>query len=299
MTLEQLRIFVAVAAREHVTRAAADLHLTQSAVSAAIAALEARYATKLFDRVGRGIILTEAGRLFLVEARAVLARAEGAEKILIDLADLTRGSLKIAASQTIGNYWLPPLLHRFRCAHPGVALALAIDNTAGVARRVHEGEVDIGLVEGEVEDARLSVRAVAEDELALVAAPDHPWVKSGPPPGWRGARWVLREPGSGTRAMLEAALAAMGATIAAADVALELPSNEAVCAAVAAGAGVTLMSRLAVTCAVRAGALALAPAVLPRRRFYALHHRDYSMTRAQQAFLALIETAGAAPYQLR
>ena len=74
MTLEQLRIFVAVAQREHVTRAAADLHLTQSAVSAAIGALEARHATQLFDRIGRRIALTQAGRLFLIEARAVLAR---------------------------------------------------------------------------------------------------------------------------------------------------------------------------------------------------------------------------------
>ena len=75
MTLEQLRIFVAVAEREHVTRAARDLHLTQSATSAAVTALEARYATKLFDRVGRGIMLTDVGRVFLAEARAVLARA--------------------------------------------------------------------------------------------------------------------------------------------------------------------------------------------------------------------------------
>ncbi|MDU6674086.1 MAG: LysR family transcriptional regulator, partial [Bradyrhizobium sp.] len=80
MTLEQLRIFVAVAEREHVTQGARDLNLTQSATSAAIAALEARYATKLFDRVGRRIVLTEAGRLFLSEAKAVLARVHAAEK---------------------------------------------------------------------------------------------------------------------------------------------------------------------------------------------------------------------------
>jgi len=88
MTLEQLRIFIAVAQREHVTRAAVDLNLTQSAVSAAIAALEARHATQLFDRIGRRIALTQAGRLFLIEARAVLARATQAETALADLAGL-------------------------------------------------------------------------------------------------------------------------------------------------------------------------------------------------------------------
>src|ERR1044071_3704832 len=133
MTLEQLRIFVAVAEREHVTRAAMDLNLTQSATSAAIAALEARYAIKLFNRIGRRIELTQAGRLFLVEARAVLARAATAETVLDDIAGLKRGSLRLAASQTVGNYWLPPLMHRYRASYPGIALALTIGNTETVA----------------------------------------------------------------------------------------------------------------------------------------------------------------------
>src|SRR3982074_3537060 len=107
MTLEQLRVFVAVAERQHVTRAAAVLNLAQSAVSAAIAALEARHGAKLFHRVGRGVELTEAGALFLVEARAVLARAEAAELVLSELGNLKRGSLAGHASQTIASYWLP------------------------------------------------------------------------------------------------------------------------------------------------------------------------------------------------
>ncbi|MBN9270304.1 MAG: LysR family transcriptional regulator, partial [Mesorhizobium sp.] len=95
MTLEQLRIFVAVAEQEHLTRAARDLSLTQSATSAAIAALEARHATRFFNRVGRRIELNETGRLFLAEARAVLARAASAEAVLADLAGLKRGSLHL------------------------------------------------------------------------------------------------------------------------------------------------------------------------------------------------------------
>src|SRR6185312_15550431 len=144
MTLEQLRIFVAVAEREHVTQAARDLGLTQSATSAAFTALEARYATQLFNRVGRRIELTEAGRLFLVEARAVLARTADAETVLADLAGLRRGALAIAASQTVANYWLPPLLHRYRLACPGIAVSLAIGNTEMVAARVREGASDLG-----------------------------------------------------------------------------------------------------------------------------------------------------------
>src|ERR1700688_420687 len=108
MTLEQLRIFIAVAEKQHVTRAARELNLTQSATSAAIAALETRYGIKLFDRVCRGIVLTETGRALLNDAREAVARAKTAAQLLDDLPGLKRGSLSLAASQTVANYWLPP-----------------------------------------------------------------------------------------------------------------------------------------------------------------------------------------------
>jgi DNA-binding transcriptional LysR family regulator len=290
MTLEQLRIFVAVAEREHVTLAARDLNLTQSATSSAVAALEARYATKLFDRVGRRIALTEAGQLFLVEARAVLARARAAEKILIDLAALTRGSLALAASQTVANYWLPPVLQAYRSQYPGVTIGLAIDNTEGVARRIHDGAAEIGLIEGKIDDPLLTITPFAEDELILIAPPNHPWARRAgrQPDDLRQGPWVLREQGSGTRAIFEAALARFGLAPQDLDIALELPSNEAVCSAVAAGAGVTVVSKLVVACALKARVLTQVKLELPKRRFFALHHKEYSTTRAQQALLDLI-----------
>ena len=103
MTLERLRIFVAVAERDHVTAAARALNLTQSAVSNAIAALEAEHEVRLFDRVGRGIVLNETGRAFLPEAKAVLARAQAAEAALADMSALRRGRLAVFASQTIAS----------------------------------------------------------------------------------------------------------------------------------------------------------------------------------------------------
>jgi len=120
MTLEQLRIFVAVAEKQHVTQAARELNLTQSATSAAIASLEERYDIKLFDRIGRGIVLTHTGRTFLSEARAVLARARSAEQTLRDITALKGGKVVVAASQTVANYWLPPRLQAFQAAHPGI-----------------------------------------------------------------------------------------------------------------------------------------------------------------------------------
>ena len=296
MTLEQLRIFVAVAEREHVTRAARDLNLTQSATSAAIAALEARHATRLFNRVGRRIELTEAGRLFLVEARAVLARAASAEAVLADLAGLKRGSLRLAASQTVANYWLPPFMHRFQTLYPGISLKLTLGNTEQVAASVRDGFADLGFVEGEIDDPALSVMPAAEDEMVLVVGAGHPWANRSAiaPADLMATRWVLREPGSGTRAAFEEALEGLGIAPGELDVALELSSNEAVRTAVIAGAGASAMSRIVTEAAVAARRLGQKPLPFPKRRFLAIRHKERHLTRAQAEFLDLIGREAAA-----
>lgn len=285
MTLEQLRIFVAVALREHVTLGARDLNLTQSATSAAIAALESRHATKLFDRVGRRIVLTEAGRVFLAEAKAVLARANAAEMVLSDLGELKRGRLHIAASQTIANYWLPHHIHAFRSRFPGVEVQLTIGNTTTVAADVRDGNVDLGFVEGETHETDVTIERVADDELILVVPPGHRWATSTPQSSHLAQEsWILREAGSGTRAIFEDALPALGLTREALNVVLELPSNEAVRSTVEAGAGVTVMSRLVVQQAIKAGALVEVPIPVARRAFCLLRHRERYVSRAATEF---------------
>src|SRR6202166_543522 len=208
MTLEQLRIFIAVAEKQHVTRAATDLSWTQSAPSPPIAPLEARYGIKLFDRVGRGIVLTQTGRDFLNEAREVMARAKAAAQVLPDLAGLKRGSLNLAASQTVANYWLPPRLETFRKAYPGIDLHVTIANTEQVAQAVNRGNADLGFVEGEVDDPALAIRKIEGDSLAVVVGASHPWIGKTriTPKLFKETCWILREPGSGTRSMFEAAL---------------------------------------------------------------------------------------------
>src|SRR5258708_15728146 len=137
MTLEQLRVFVAVAEHRHVMRAAEAINLVQSGVSAAIAGLEARNEVKLFNRVGRGIELTQAGALFLAEARAVLARAESAELVLSELGGLERGTLVVQASQTIASFWLPRHLVAFRRAYPRIDIRLSIGNPPHAPAAIH------------------------------------------------------------------------------------------------------------------------------------------------------------------
>ena len=293
MTLEQLRVFVCVAECEHMTRAAETLNLTQSATSAAIAALEERHGVKLFDRIGRRIALTGAGRAFLGEAKAVLARAATAEQTLADLAGLKTGALAIAASQTVGSYWLPRRIAAFHARYPGVAVALRIGNTDAVAELTRAGEVDLGLVEGEVDDPALDATAIDEDELLIVAAAGaRDSLERLDAERLAAARWVVREKGSGTRAAFESALAAFGVDPARRRIALELPSNEAICAAVAAGAGLAVMSRLVVDASIKAGELAAAPLALPRRRFFLLRHRQRYESQAARAFSGVLTGAG-------
>jgi len=297
MTLEQLRIFAAVAKREHVTQAARDLNLTQSAVSAAVSALEAGYATKLFDRVGRRIELTEAGRVFLVEAEAVLARAAAAETVLADLAGLKRGSLALAASQTVANYWLPALMHRYRKSHPGIAVRLMIGNTQQVATMVHEGLADLGFVEGAVDNPALSMTPFAEDEMVLVAAADYPRKRKGAlkPADLKAMRWVVRESGSGTRAVFESAMAGFGLNLADLDIVLEMPSNEAVCVAVEDGAGAAMLSKLVVGASLKSGALIALNLALPKRQFTLLRHKERYLTQAEREIYRIVENLTGKP----
>lgn len=288
MTLEQLRIFLAVADCEHITRAAERLRLTPSAVSSAIRVLEDRYGVALFHRVARRIELTDAGRRFMAEARAVLARSEAAELMLSEMAGLLRGRLSVKASQTVANYWLPRRLLDFHLAYAAIELDLSTGNTQTVAQSVLAGEADIGFVEGDIDEPALSSRVVATDQLIVVVAPDHGWA------GRRlgidelaGGRWIMREKGSGTRSEAEYALAESGLSVDQIDVAMDLPSNEAVCAAVRYGPYAAIVSELVAEGDLASGRMARVDFSLPTRQFYMLAHKERHRSRAAQALEAI------------
>jgi DNA-binding transcriptional LysR family regulator len=288
MTLEQLRIFEAVAERAHMTRAAESLNLTQSAASAAVAALEARYGTKLFDRVGRGLVLSDAGEAFLPEARAVLARAAAAAQALDDLAGLKRGRITIHASQTITSYWLPVRLAHFADAHPLVTLDLHVGNTAQVARAVRDGEADLGFVEGRIDEPSLDHMRVGADRLAVVAAANHPLAigdRTTSIADLLAADWVMREEGSGTRSEFERALDSGGIDFRALKVRLALPSNEAVLGAVASGSMLSAVSELAAAPMIAAERITALAFGLPERSFELITQRRRRRSRAASAFV--------------
>jgi DNA-binding transcriptional LysR family regulator len=287
MTFEQLKIFIAVAEREHVTRAAEALNLSQSAVSSAISLLEQQFGLNLFHRVGRGIVLTEAGRFLLPEARVMLSRARSVEDAIREFSGLRRGRITIHASQTISSYFLPPLLARFHAHYPGIELVVVAANTAQVARAVANGEAELGFVEGPITDPHLAVEAVGSDQMMIVVPPQHPWAKRQAltPTDLVSETWILREDGSGTRSVMTEALAAFGVDPRQLRISIELPSNEAVRVAVEAGVGATVLSSLVCADSLAAGKLVRAGVSLPERHFNAVQHSEHYRSRAVAVFL--------------
>ncbi|WP_347557742.1 LysR family transcriptional regulator [Robbsia sp. KACC 23696] len=288
MTLEQLRIFIAVAERGHLTQAAESLSLTPSAVSAALRSLEHRYDVKLFDRVGRGIALTESGRLFLTHAQETIRSATVAEQVLTDLSGAARGRIRLRASQTIASYWLPRPLVRFRQQFPGIEVVLGVGNTQTVADDVVEGQADVGLVEGEVDQPSLDRQQFGADQLIVVVAPGHRWASA------RDLRvsdlmqgeWVSREAGSGTRSVFEAFLEKHGMTPSALDIIMTFPSNEAILSAVADSDFAAAVSTFAAAPALASGSLVRVPIAVAERAFSVLTHRERFRTRAVSALIA-------------
>lgn len=283
MTLDQLAAFVAVAERQHLTQAAAALNLSSSAVSSAIKALETTHGVALFHRVGRGIELTSAGRRFLPEARDMLARARGTERLLDELAGIAHGVIELQASQTIANYWLPPRLMRFHAQYPGIEVRLQLGNTTTVTEAVISGAAELGFIEGTIDEPALASQRVAPDRLMIVvsATADHALTNT---EDLMSLSWVMREPGSGTRSAFESALRAHNIDPARLDVVMTLPSNEAVLSAVRTSTSATALSEAVVTPFLHNGDLRALPFALDLREFTLLRHKERPLSAVARAF---------------
>jgi len=245
ITLRKLEIFVKVTEAGHITRAGEALSLSQSAVSMAIAELEAIAGGPLFKREGRKILLNERGRMLLPEAREVLARAQNIENLLQESATELIGVLHVGASTSIGNYLLPSLIAEFSDRYPRVRVQLVFGNTEQIEKDVERGQLDLGLVEGPCHSQALTTLPWRGDELVVIAGREHPWAKKAKISAAMLAEgdWIMREKGSGTREVFEAAMASQ---VSAFNTLLELGHTEAIKKAVEAGLGVSCLSRLAV-----------------------------------------------------
>ncbi len=287
MNLNHLAIFQAVAASGSVSGGARELHISQSAVSKQLAEFERALGVVLLDRLPRGVRPTEAGRLLLGYANRLFAIEAEATQALGDLQQLGRGRLAIGASRTIGGYMLPETLAAFARRHPGVELSLQVENTQAIEAKLLAGEIDIGFAEGVVSSDQLDYRVNAEDELVLIAAPRHPLAGGGPLTLAVLAECplLMHEPGSGTRAVTERALAAKGIRP---RPAMTLASSEAIKHAVASGVALAFLSAQAIRTELKAGILRVVEVkgLRIRRPLYRVLLKSAWHSPALEAFLA-------------
>ena len=287
LTLHQLRVFRAVARERNFTKAAAQMGLTQSAVSVQIRDLGAILGAPLFDVLGKKVHLTDAGRLLEEHA----ARAEGLLREISQdfsaLREIGVGSVRIGASTSIGIYYLPPLLAEFSAQHPRVAATLAIENTAQIEEQLLRNEFDLGFMGARATSGDLVSEPFLEDEIFFACAPGHPLATAATvtPERLARERLIIRESGSATRATMEAHLLKRGLIF---RETMTFGSVEAIKQVVMSGLGVAYFSTLTVCNEIAAGWLAKirVKGLAASRTFSIVRHRSKKETPALAALAA-------------
>jgi DNA-binding transcriptional LysR family regulator len=289
MNINHLAIFHAVAEEGSLTRAAERLHISQPAVSKQLRELEKSLGMALFHRLSKGVRLTEGGELLAGYARNMFALEAEAEHALSELRGLERGRLTVGASTTIGTYLLPTVFTRFKQRYPRIELNLEIANTEEIQRRLLDNSIDLALSEGYVHASDLQAEVIAWDEIVAIAAPDHPLLNQQKVTAQTLCEYsfVAREPGSGTRAVAEAALQEKGILL---QPTMSLGSSEAVKRAVITGAGWALLSRLALDLELETGALIIVPVedLSIQRPLHRLRQRGKYESRAAREFVRML-----------
>ena len=287
-SLRQLEVFLAVARHESVSRAAKELSMSQSAVSGALADLERQFDIQLFERLGKRLQLSSLGRSVRARAEALQQQARELENELSS--HDTVGQLRVGATLSIGNHLMVLEIARFMREHPNARVSLDVANTVEIARKVLNFEIDIGFVEGELQEPELQVTRWRPDELVVFCAPEHAFAtrQALTDADLVQAAWIVREPGSGTRQAFERAMHGILPDL---KIVLELQHTEAIKSAVEAGLGVGCVSRVALAEAFRHGSLV--PCRAPQRDFHrwfysVLHERKYQSA----AVLGFLEQIG-------
>ncbi|GAC1357500.1 MAG: LysR family transcriptional regulator [Ktedonobacteraceae bacterium] len=254
VTLYQLRVLLVVARHRNYTHAAEELYLSQPSVSAQVHELERLLGLPLFEQVGKRLVLTQVGEVLIAHAQKVLTGIEEAADALARLRHIETGCLSLCASTTVGNYVLPKVLGMFHARYPGVELVLDLKNSEEVCEAVQQGYRELGFIESALatEDTDLFLTPYRDDELLLIVPTWHPWAGLGSVPITSLAQATLlwREPGSGTRHVIEAALHKANVRP---PITMQFGSTEAIKQAVAANIGVAIISQVAVAAEVMAG----------------------------------------------
>ena len=277
MSDRRLKVFHTVAGVLSFTRAAELLHMTQPAVTHQIRQLEDEFNARLFDRTNNRISLTHAGEQVLEYATQILSLYDDMQESVKALTGDRTGLVTLGASTTIAEYMLPGLLGDFRQRFPEVQIRLRVANTDAVVAMVADNSIDLGVVEGEVENQLLRVERCQQDELQVIVPPGHPLTEysSVKPLDLTLYPFIHREDGSGTRSVIERYFTDVGIDENAINCPFELGSTEAIKGAVQAGVGVTIVSRATLSKELALGqliALPLEPALV--RAFYFVRQRQ-------------------------
>jgi DNA-binding transcriptional LysR family regulator len=293
LNLHHLRLFYRVATLGSISRAAAELNISQPSVSAQIRELELRCGVDLLHRLPRGVALTDAGRLIFDHAERMFTVADELAITVDDLRSFRGGQLTVGGSLTAGEYFLPTVVKHFKERYPAVEPVLVLDNSTVILARIAQRELALGFIGTDAVGSELMAVPCWRDELVVIAPPgsfppgsDAPTFAS-----LRSRAFVLREPGSATRQWTERYLRTEGLTVRAS---MTVGSPEAVNRHVAAGLGWGFASKHGVAREVTAGLLEIAPIAGwgCRRTFYAAHRRDHRLSRSQQNFLEIAQSFG-------
>jgi len=280
MADRRLQVFHAVAKHLSFTKAAEALFMTQPAVTFQIRQLEEHFNTRLFDRAHGRIALTPAGQLALEYAERILGLSSELDTRLKEMSGQVAGPLLIGASTTIAEFLLPQVLGEFKARYPAVVPRLFVANSEAVQGRIAERSLDLGFIEGDSHLPSLVTDVCCDDELRVVCAPSHPLakLKSVVPKALLEHAYVSREPGSGTREVIDHYLQKAGVQPDSLQVVMELGSPEALKGLVATGLGFTIMSRAIAALEVKLGRLVQIPlspplirhlsVVYPKERFH-------------------------------
>jgi DNA-binding transcriptional LysR family regulator len=286
MNLHHLSIFHGVARAGSVNAAARLLHTSQPAISRELHVLEERLGVPLFDRLPRGMRLTEAGRMLLDFAERIFGLDVAAERAIRELVDLEGGHLAIGASNTIGTYLLPAFVAAFHGRHPKVSLQLEIGNTQEIVSGVLESRFTLGFVEGTLRDEAIKVTEFRRDRIVGVVAPGHSLAGARAIPVRTLAELpsILREPGSGTRELVERAFARHRVQL---RCGLQINNSEALKRAAMEGGGIGWISELCVVAELLSGHLIAlkTPRLSLERPLYSLRLRGRHLSRSALAFM--------------
>lgn len=268
MADRRLQVFHAVAKHLSFTKAAEALFMTQPAVTFQIRQLEEHFDTRLFDRAHGRISLTPAGVMALEYAERILGLTSELDTRMKEASGQVAGTLLIGASTTIAEFLLPRVLGEFKARYPAVVPRLFVANSEAVQARIAERSLDLGFIEGESHLPSLATDICCEDELKVVCVPAHALARlqAATPKALTEHAYISREPGSGTREVIDSYLQKNGVPPDALQVVMELGSPEALKGLVATGLGFAIMSRATVAKEIQLGQLTQVPLSPPIKR---------------------------------